>query len=96
MKIYWNVKVSQVSHIEIYFFIYSLQSWKIFGYNIPIKYFFFRIHLSKSHTKEDMMKTCSICDIKTMSLDYHMKIYHFDAYMKKKDLDEPNENFEQQ
>ena len=42
-----------------------------------------------------MMKTCSICDIKTMSLDYHMKIYHFDAYMKKKDLDEPNEKFEQ-
>eukprot|EP00088_Acartia_fossae_P044004 TRINITY_DN4661_c0_g1_i6.p1 TRINITY_DN4661_c0_g1~~TRINITY_DN4661_c0_g1_i6.p1 ORF type:complete len:536 (+),score=80.35 TRINITY_DN4661_c0_g1_i6:43-1650(+) len=41
-----------------------------------------RLHISKVHTKEDLQKTCPYCSQKTTSLDYHIKIFHFDNQVK--------------
>ena len=34
------------------------------------------------HTKEDIQKTCQYCDLKTANVEYHIKIFHFDEYVK--------------
>ena len=34
------------------------------------------------HTKEDMKKNCTFCNLKTTNLEYHIKIYHYDAHLK--------------
>ena len=35
--------------------------------------FYFRLHISKMHTKEEMEKICQYCNQKTNSLEYHIR-----------------------
>eukprot|EP00088_Acartia_fossae_P028223 TRINITY_DN2901_c0_g1_i2.p1 TRINITY_DN2901_c0_g1~~TRINITY_DN2901_c0_g1_i2.p1 ORF type:complete len:618 (-),score=140.71 TRINITY_DN2901_c0_g1_i2:87-1940(-) len=43
-----------------------------------------RLHVSKMHTKVDNERVCQFCNIKTRSLDYHLRIYHTDEKFKLK------------
>jgi len=38
-----------------------------------------RLHVTKVHTKKAMQTTCSVCSIRTYSIDWHMKTYHDDV-----------------
>ena len=41
-----------------------------------------KLHISKMHTKQPLEVVCEVCNKKTMGIDVHMKICHFDIYSK--------------
>ena len=43
-----------------------------------------KIHKSKMHSKESLDVVCEVCNQKTMSIEYHMKTYHFEIYSEKR------------
>jgi len=44
-----------------------------------------RVHKSKMHTKESLETHCEICNKKTMSIEHHMKTFHFDVFAQERD-----------
>ena len=50
-----------------------------------------RGHVLSKHENKRLYSYCKICSKKTSNMDYHLKTYHLEEYLKNLDVDSPSE-----